>query len=224
MGDKILVPFSIGYGRAVEGLGELTNKIEDFMRRPHNFKLVLFTGGADVSPQMYGENESELCGCNAIRDAIETEIYTVAMMNGIKMAGICRGAQLLNVLTGGRMMHHINNHEGGFHYVTTSIGETIVTNSMHHQMIVPGPDGHVVAWSKYRLSDCYIGKDDKKEKWEPVETEAIVVPSISACGVQWHPECMKKDSDGYKFFYSMVTDLLSTNANAFANKYEANKT
>lgn len=221
MGDKIFVPLSIGYGRAVEGLGEIVSdiSIKDFKKNIKDFKLVLFTGGADVSPVLYGEDASKLCDCSLKRDSIETIIYDIALANKVKMTGICRGAQLLNVLAGGRMMHHINNHEGGFHYVVTSLGRVIVTNSMHHQMIVPGNKTHVVGWSRYRLSDLYIGKDDMREVWNGPETEAIITPSTLSCGVQWHPEAMPEDSEGYIFYHSMVSDLLSMDVDRFTRKY-----
>lgn len=219
MGDKILVPISIGYGRAVEGLGDLTDNVREFMREPYRFKLVLFTGGEDVDPFLYDEEGSNLCHFNSRRDAAEIKIFERALSRNIKMAGICRGAQLLNVLAGGRLMRHINNHVGGWHYVTTSTGENITTNTLHHQMVIPGPKAHVTAWSRYKLSSCYIGKGDKKEKWEGKETEAIIIPAILSCGVQWHPEIMAKNADGYKYFHSMVADLLSMNMNSFTEKY-----
>jgi len=219
MGDKILVPLSIGYGRAVRELGELTANIKEFMRKPGDFKLVLFTGGEDVSPFMYDNQDSARCYYNIKRDLLESEIYEIALENEIKMAGICRGAQLLNVLAGGRMMRHINNHEGGFHYVETSTGDIIVVNSLHHQMIIPSDKTYVVGWSRYRLSDIYIGKDDKREEWAPKEVEAIIIPSTRSCGVQWHPEFMPTDEDGYKFHYNMVSDLLSMDMSAFTDKY-----
>lgn len=219
MNNRILVPISMSYGRAVKGLGKLTDNVRRFIRRPKEFKLVLFTGGEDISPFMYDGEDSNLCYYNTRRDMAEKKIYEVALKNGIKMAGICRGAQLLNVLAGGRMMRHINNHEAGHHYVITSTNENIITNSLHHQMIIPGPDTHVVGWSRYKLSNCFIGKGDKIEEWDGDEVEAIVIPSALSCGVQWHPEFMEKENGGYKFFYSMVADLLSMNINTFTNKY-----
>lgn len=221
MGDKILVPLDKSYGRAVEGLGEITGNTKSFAKRPQDFKLVLFVGGEDVSPRLYKEKEADFCYSNYKRDLYEEEIYNFAKRNNVKMAGICRGAQLLNVLAGGRMMHHIENHAGCFHKARTLENGIITVNSLHHQMIVPGKDVSVVAWSKDKLSDIYVGKDDEFEDWVGKETEAIVIPSTLSCGVQWHPEIMFKSSDGYKFFYEMVENLLSMSVNNFAAKYTA---
>ena len=223
MGDRILVPLDKSYGRAVEGLGDITDSVRDFAERPQDFKLVLFVGGEDISPRLYKEKDARLCHSNYERDLYETEIYKVAKRNNIKMTGICRGAQLLNVLAGGRMMHHIENHAGYYHDVEVCSGDIIKVNSLHHQMIVPGGEVAVIAWLKYNLSNIYLGNDDKREIWKGVETEAIIIPSSQSCGVQWHPEIMLKDSDGYRFFYNMVENLLSTNIDSFTAEYTKKK-
>lgn len=220
MGDRILVPLDKSYGRAIKGLGEITDSVRDFAERPQNFKLVLFVGGEDVSPRLYREKDAELCHSNYDRDLYETEIYKVAKRNNIKTAGICRGAQLLNVLAGGRMMHHIENHAGCLHHVNTLKDEgSMLVNSLHHQMIVPSKKVTVVAWSKHSLSNIYLGNEDEIEIWKDIETEAIIIPSTLSCGVQWHPEVMLRDTAGYKFFYEMVKDILSMDIDGFTAEY-----
>lgn len=222
MGDKIFVTLFKGYGRAIEGLGEITDDAGDFVSAPRDFKLVLFTGGQDISPCLYGEKGAKSYHIYE-RDLSEARIHNIAKEQSIKMAGICRGAQFLNVMAGGRMMHHIENHTGCSHYVETCRNELILVNSLHHQMIVPNDNVHVIGWSKYKLSPIYFGKHDKKEDWKGPETEAIVIPSTLACGVQWHPETMNKGSDGYQFFYNMVENLLIMDINDFTAEYTGKK-
>lgn len=224
MGDKILVPLDKSYGRAIEGLGEITDSVKDFAKRPQDFKLVLFVGGEDVSPLLYREKDAKFCDSNYERDLYEVEIYGFAKRNNIKTTGICRGAQLLNVLAGGRMMHHIDNHAGCYHHAETlKSDKSVLVNSLHHQMIIPGGDVTVVAWSKHRLSNIYLGNNDEEEVWKGVETEAIIIPSTLSCGVQWHPEIMPKDMAGYKFFYEMVENLLSMDTGSFTTEYTRRK-
>ena len=58
---------------------------------------LLFTGGQDVSPQLYGEKRRPACGelCPA-RDALERELLNRALEQDKPILGICRGLQFLN--------------------------------------------------------------------------------------------------------------------------------
>ena len=86
-------------------------------------------------------------------------------------------------------------------------------------MIVPSDDVYVVAWSSHRLSDVYYGKNDELEDWKGLETEAIIIPSIDACGVQWHPEIMSFGTRGFDFFHHMVEDMLIMSREDFVARY-----
>lgn len=219
MGDKILVPLHKGYGNAIEGLGEITDKVEDFMERPKDFKLVLFTGGSDVTPELYGDTSPlNYCSFNPKRDFHEIKIFKNALKYGIKMTGICRGSQFISVMSGGRMMHDVSGHAGGSHDIQTIEGETLTVNSLHHQMIVPGDNAIVTCWSKERRSRRYIGIGDEKENWTGPETEAIVIPHTLCYGVQWHPEMMRKDTRGYSYYYEKIKSFLSLNIEQFVTE------
>ena len=220
MGHKILVPLSFGYGRAIEGLGDLTSDIKDFSQNTEDYKLVLFTGGADVDPRLYGDISPDgLCCCNPTRDMLEVQIFSHARKFGIKMTGICRGSQLINVLSGGKMVHHVTGHAGGFHDVETSKGEVIETNSMHHQMIVPPDDGHVIGWARESQSNMYFGNKDEQMEWEKPETEIILVPRTMCCGVQWHPEMMGTRTPGYRYYYELMKKFLNMSIEDFTDEY-----
>lgn len=66
--------------------------------------LVVFTGGSDVSPYVYGEEPNGARGCDSVRDDLEVTLYHAAKFHKIPCIGICRGGQLLNVLNGGKMI------------------------------------------------------------------------------------------------------------------------
>ena len=198
------------YGAAIEGLGRLTSNHRRLFKSPEKFILVLFTGGADVDPSLYNDTSpAELCSTNIERDKFETIIFKHALENNIPMIGICRGFQFLNVMAGGRLMHHIDGHGGSIHgFDSPRLKKEIRVNSFHHQMVIPNAEAHTIGWSVETLSDIYYGKKDEKEEWGKQEVESCIFPEIRACGVQYHPEWMPKDSGGALFFYNLADRLI----------------
>lgn len=53
--------------------------------------LVCFTGGADVSPNLYGDDTHRATYADRHRDAKERGIFQQCLDNGTPMVGICRG-------------------------------------------------------------------------------------------------------------------------------------
>lgn len=225
MRNKILIPLDVDYGRAVKGLGRITDNVEDFFKRPEEYMLVLFTGGSDVGPELYGETSPlSVCGSNRHRDMYEIEIFNHAIKHDIKMTGICRGSQFINVMSGGKMMHNLNGHAGGRHFVTmSSNNKEYLVNSFHHQMSIPSEDAYVIAWSSKRLSRSYVGDGDRYVKYDGYEVEAQITPKTKCFGVQWHPEMMPRRSDGYKLYHKMVIDFLSMDLDHFVSCHTGRK-
>lgn len=224
MSNKILVPLKIKYGNSITGLGEITDNIVSFFKNPKDFKLVLFTGGEDISPALYDEvSPKKMCGVNLSRDRIEMKIFKYAVHNNIKVAGICRGTQLINVVAKGRMFHHVSNHAGSVHTIQIANGEVLEVNSLHHQMCILGPNTILVGWAEPSISKIYYGNEDKQVNFNGKETEVIIVPNLNACGVQYHPEMMNKESYGYKFFYKFIENFLETDMDKFVENYTNKK-
>lgn len=98
--------------------------------------LVQFTGGADVSPHLYGQSKHPKTSCNPERDVYEMGLYHQALCLGKRMTGICRGAQFLHVMTGGSMYQHIEGHCRN-HLIYDEDGRPIEVTSTHHQGMVP---------------------------------------------------------------------------------------
>lgn len=108
--------------------------------------VVQFTGGEDVSPSFYGMSRHPKTVNNLIRDKAERAIFNVCLSLKKPMAGICRGGQFLNVMCGGKLWQHINNHAiGGCHDMMDVLtGRVVKATSTHHQEMIPGPDGEVI--------------------------------------------------------------------------------
>jgi len=212
------------YGDLFSQFGEIVRDPAKFRLQPYSFRLMVFTGGADVSPKLYGDTSPEnLCSSNPDRDREEKGLYALGYQRGIKMVGICRGMQFLNVMTGGKMVHHIDGHSTSSHQVMTrDRDEPFLVNSYHHQMCIPHKYTHILAWSHAKLSHRYIGDKDKPMNYKGPEVEAIYMPHAKAVGVQWHPEAAPEAGAwqiGKSWFLHLVRDLIDKQPSHFRKLY-----
>lgn len=210
--DILVVDGSPGLcGTTVRHFGKVTSNFKRFFKSPKDFILVMFVGGEDVDPSLYNDSSPRhMCSSCLKRDLFEKTILDHAVKYNIPMVGICRGFQFLNVMAGGRLMHHISGHDGGIIHLLDSgcfKDKPIRVNSFHHQMAILNKNSHLIGWSMDKLSDKYYGKEDSVEEWNGPEVEAAIFPSINACGVQYHPEWSSEKS-GLMFFNNMVSRLL----------------
>lgn len=104
--------------------------------------LVCFTGGADVSPSLYGHPIHTSTFTHAERDKTEEALFKELQAAGIPSVGICRGGQFLNVMHGGCMYQDVTDHTGGHKALIT--GDVIHVSSTHHQMMQPGANAIIL--------------------------------------------------------------------------------
>jgi putative glutamine amidotransferase len=160
---------------------------------------LLLQGGADMSPQSYGEAPlNPLWAGDEVRDRYEIELFHEFVSQGKPVFGICRGHQVINVALGGTLYQDIATQcpEVGSHR-----DETRYDAYFHDMRILQG------TW----LARVYPGVDLKrvntihhqavKELGEGLVVEAVSEPDglVEAMrweghsfvvGVQWHPEFM----------------------------------
>jgi gamma-glutamyl-gamma-aminobutyrate hydrolase PuuD len=205
------------YGRFWSHLGEITRDASILFTDPDRIELVCFTGGEDVSPELYG-HKNLASGNSKERDEKEVLIFEMARKHEIPMTGICRGAQFLNVMCGGSMVQHLKaSHGGGQHRCQTYDGQEFQVTSSHHQMIVPGEGCEVLAWAAIRLNrgNCvYDGTLPKSvlERDEEVGsvvrvTEAIAYPKLRIFGVQHHPEWQRIEEEGPQWTLAKTREI-----------------
>jgi putative glutamine amidotransferase len=215
----LIVGGSRGYTKPFTQLGEVILEDSKFIANPSSFDLLVFTGGEDVCPAMYGQSSPKhLCSYNLKRDIYEQKLYELAISNNIKMTGICRGSQFLNAMSGGTIMHHIENH-GTDHIIETIDGNIIEVTSTHHQMCIPGKKGYIMAWSSSKRSEVYYGDKDKQINYTGKEVESIYYPENNIFAVQFHPEYMNTTSKGFLWYREAVYNLLHMTEKEFKNKY-----
>ena len=203
---------------------------------------LIIGGGADVAPDLYGEERIEevldearerptlrrkmaalllfpliylfrlvLSGHTTesqdqARDKLETQLIREALVSDLPLLGICRGAQLLNVVLGGSLHQAL----GGYYTETPQIRSVLPrkrveltigsrlhqilecnrckVNALHNQAIKePGKGLTVVA----REDNDVIQAVEHSDK-------SFLI------GVQWHPEYMPQHEGQFGLFLSLV--------------------
>ena len=157
----------------------------------------LFSGGVDVDPLRFGQQQHAACGAiSPLRDANELALARLLIQRGDKpVLGICRGFQVLNIALGGDIYQDLEACRGGelinhrqkqpetyvSHSVTLTPGsrlhriigtEELMVNSLHHQGI-------------RRLGEGFIqtaAAPDGVIEGAELEGHPFFI------GVQWHPE------------------------------------
>ncbi len=196
------------YHNPFEKFGDPAYDCDVLWTEPHTINLVVFTGGSDVSPALYGQEASQGTFTAPRRDIFEGIAYTKARSMGLRMAGICRGAQFLNIMAGGKLVQHLEGHTQ-YHQMKTISDEEFEISSTHHQMMIPPEDHLLVGWAAKKRSKEYIGENNKTIKPVPEkETEVIYWPRIRAVGMQYHPEMMGEHTRGFKFAAELVEKYL----------------
>ncbi len=153
---------------------------------------LLIPGGSDISPSLYGEENSYSKEPDLAFDLYELALLKAAEELNIITLGICRGAQLINIYHHGSLYQDIEMNTQsaihrrpdkpyeGVHSVELADGSflhplfkerLLSVNSLHHQGIKALGDG---------LKASAIAEDGIIEAFEGNRTIAV----------QWHPEAM----------------------------------
>jgi len=172
----------------------------------------LFTGGQDVTPEVYHEDPMEdLIDCCIKRDLMETIVLKEAIADDKPVLGICRGIQFINAALGGKLYQdiptqrpsEINHHQNPpynvpVHNVSIAAGsplhkclevEQLPVNSYHHQAVkIMAPELVVMAKAPDGIVEA-VYKPDNRFLW----------------AVQWHPEfSYQTDINSMKIFKAFV--------------------
>jgi anthranilate/para-aminobenzoate synthase component II len=190
------------YYRPFERVGEYCTDPSDLQKDHKNIALVVFTGGEDVSPELYGQQENRKTFSSLERDMFERSVFLRACSLKLPIMGICRGAQFLCVMAKGALVQHLNGH-GVSHTLRTDDGRLIRVNSTHHQMQLPPRDAVPLAWAEPKLSQVYENSSEHDLLNPEFEYDCVWYPKINAVGMQYHPEAMEKNSEGFNYAYEL---------------------
>lgn len=169
--------------------------------------LVCFTGGADVTPDMYGDKKHPHTGNDVYRDEKEKRLFQHCLDASLPMVGICRGGQFLNVMSGGRMFQHVSGHCNSHEIVDLITGETVYVSSTHHQMIMPSEEAIIIATSininsERQWYDNQIFRKDVSNEG----IEVVFYPHTRSLCFQPHPEFNAPEYEGMKRYFASLFD------------------
>lgn len=184
--------------------------------------IILFTGGEDVSPTLYGCKKHPTTMCNPERDNYEKNIFSKVKANQLCL-GICRGSQFLCVMNGGKLVQNCNNHGiWGTHPISFANNMQYEITSTHHQMQYP----YCLNPSEYKLlavanqptnplGTVFEGDKIKSDFIRVFGEPEIVLytqPKKPKClAIQGHPEMMRPTSPTIKMLNELLDRILIGN-------------
>ena len=154
--------------------------------------FVLAGGGKDIDPALYGQENRACKSFSPADDWTDLRLLEETLVRGLPFLGICRGAQLLNIVLGGTLYQDLALETGQAHAKTHRIIydtrlharfaglETV--NSTHHQGI-------------QRLA----GTLTTLAQAEDSIPELVWCPG--AIGVQFHPETLIREDKRWKTLF-----------------------
>lgn len=175
--------------------------------------IVVWTGGEDINPSIYFEKPLPGTYFSKDRDVDDIAMVDRALRDKKFLVGICRGAQLLNCYpNNGSLWQDVDGHESCHHTIIDEITkEKWQVNSVHHQQMIMGPDGELVAYTKlakrkesygqmWSYGDTKRNLDDPVTQLDDLDIEACWYPETRSLCMQFH---MEFEPNGPTAFYGM---------------------
>ena len=181
---------------------------------------LLFTGGQDVSPALYGQEKAPCCEeVSPLRDGQDLQVLQTALEMGKPVLGICRGLQLINAALGGSLYQDIGLEAGksaalhrqekpyarpvhrvdlcpGTPLRTIAGRDSLMVNSIHHQAVSSLAPG---------LLPAALSEDGL--------IEAAYLPDRTFfLAVQWHPEFLQPGDEVSRRLFSAFSEACSGQA------------
>ncbi|BBY65503.1 gamma-glutamyl-gamma-aminobutyrate hydrolase family protein [Mycolicibacterium helvum] len=182
---------------------------EEAARAVQTLDGLLLPGGPDVHPDLYGQQPHPAAGpFDTFRDDWEGALITHALAARTPVLGICRGAQLINVVLGGSLIQHLpdvvasdchNPVVGAFathavrmaedSHLAAVLGITADVPTYHHQAVdaIAAPL-RAVAWATDGTVEALEGLNGQvlAVQWHPevAESNALIAAFVAACALR----------------------------------------
>lgn len=195
------------YTNFIQGV-ELVDSVEDA-------EVVMFTGGEDVDPSLYGCEKHPRTYSNPSRDLAEKAIFEKVNPKTQVCVGICRGSQFLCVMNGGLLVQDCLGHAIGCTHEIRNDSSSYQITSTHHQMQYP----YVLDRKDYEILYHGVGdvanisgdKIDSDKIYSTGEPEIVYYhkEGLPKClAVQGHPE-MIPNSPVARMISNLIISLVN---------------
>jgi putative glutamine amidotransferase len=166
---------------------------------------LVFSGGADVDPAVYGAEPHPDTDRPGGRDGPELALLRAALERDLPVLAVCRGSQVLNVALGGDLVQHLPEVVGDARHKVTP-GQF----SDHDVAIDPATrlgevvGDHVPVKSHHHQGYGRLGRGLRATAWaEDGTVEGVEDPERRfALGVLWHPE----EGEDLRLFEELVRE------------------
>jgi gamma-glutamyl-gamma-aminobutyrate hydrolase PuuD len=173
--------------------------------------LVQFTGGADVSPSMYGEVRHAKTAPFTQRDEKEKRLWVQARRQCIPMAGVCRGGQFLNVMCGGSLYQHVDGHTNSHLVIDNNTAKMFYATSTHHQMMRPTTEAELLLVASEASRYEYMRDADYVVVTHPErgdDVEAVYYERQQCLCFQPHPEYVGPNDPCRVWYFNAIETYL----------------
>lgn len=203
-----VMPYELALWRAGAKVRLISPKNNDIASVLNDIDGLVFTGGEDVHPNLFGGKLIPGLWLNEERDKFELELLSEAEKRQLPVLGICRGAELLTIYSGGQ----VASHKHKLHLLRKHAGPPLHIPS-HHIEIVPnsklaailGTDSLTInSLHSHNITDP--GTLTVVASCSDGLVEAVEAPGKRfILGVQWHPElCVLTDWRSRRVFKALV--------------------
>jgi putative glutamine amidotransferase len=173
---------------------------------------ILFTGGYDIDPHLYGNrHHPKVEGVDTGRDRVEIHLVRQLFLSGKPFFGICRGCQVINVAMSGSLYEDLpeqfsseiphDNHDHPRNYLAHTVD--VQPNSKLASILTVGP-----AWVN-SLHHQGVNKLGRGLKIAAVACDGLVEAFELenypyGLAVQWHPEELQEHETMRALFQAFV--------------------
>ena len=220
--DQDVFVLAYDYTKAIEKAGGIpvmlpfVDNVEDYADFYKNLDGFLFTGGEDISPQLYGEQPIfKSREFDPKRDRFELSLMKLILNDtSLPVLAICRGMQMLNVACAGSLFQdiaaqnasefsheaynqpqweetHIANIKPDSIFSDIYGKDKIAVNTFHHQAV------------KLLGNDLKIGMLSPDSIVEGIE----YTKRNNVFGVQWHPEMLFEKKPEHVCIFEKLVEL-----------------
>ena len=171
---------------------------------------LILPGGNDINPRYYGEEPHPYTQHPVYqRDLREFSMAEHAIKTGQPIVGVCRGAQLLCILNGGKLYQHSEPHKQNhaIKCIPYPSGEDLSFDNVsagHHQIMIPSGNYEVLGWNPNETKVWTSATEFHIEKNCP---EIVWWPETKSLGIQAHPEWAHPDEPWAKYIDNLMAEL-----------------